>query len=173
MLEGEVQTIHCHCRARGKVEQLYCANGSQCALLVQKQRPSAVLSSAAFLNEQKIDHWSLILELFSKAYELFKKQAPSTSGQSRLTFFIALQIATTYHESGKDELAVKFFERIAKTYRKERWKTLLLPVLRMWCESAKRLGAVESCLMLMIEILGLGKYTDRSGFLVNFLTGDR
>jgi len=100
----------------------------------------------------------LILELFSKAYELFKKHAPSTSSQSRLTFFIALQIATAYHESGKDDLAVKFFERITKTYRKERWKSLLRPGLKMWCESARRLGAVESCLILMIEMLGLGKY---------------
>ena len=131
---------------------------------MQKQRPSAVSNSAAFLNEQKVDHWSLIIELFSKAYELFKKHTPS--GQSRLTFFIALQIATAYHESGKDELAVKFFERIAKTYRKERWKSLLRSVLRMWCESARRLGAVESCLVLMIEMLGLSKYTCPSRFLI-------
>ena len=130
---------------------------------MQKQRPSSVSSSAAFLNEQKVDHWSLILELFSKAYELFKQHAPSTPGQSRLTFFIALQIATAYHESGKDELAVKFFERITKTYRRERWKSLLGPVLRMWCESARRLGAVESCLVLMIEMLGLSKCTCTSG----------
>lgn len=138
----------------------------------QKQRPSAFSSSPAFLNEQKVDHWSLILELFSKAYELFKKHAPSTSGQSRLTFFIALQIATAYHESGKDELAVKFFERITKTYRRERWKSLLRPGLRMWCESARRLGAVESCLILMIEMLGLGKCIGLSGFLDNLLIGD-
>jgi hypothetical protein len=137
-------------------------------LSTQKQRPSAVSSSAAFLNEQKVDHWTLILELFSKAYELFKKHALPNSGQSRLTFFIALQIATAYHESGKDELAVKFFERITKTYRKERWKSLLLPGLRMWCESARRLGAVESCLILMIEMLGLGKYIYPSGILDRF-----
>jgi hypothetical protein len=139
---------------------------------MQKQRPSAVSGSAAYLNEQKVDHWALILELFSKAYELFKNHAPSTSGQSRLTFFIALQIATAYHESGKDELAVKFFERIAKTYRRERWKSLLRPVLRMWCESARRLGAVESCLILMIEMLGISKYTGLSRFWGNFLIGD-
>ena len=139
---------------------------------MQKQRPSAVSSSAAFLNEQKVDHWSLILELFSKAYELFKKNASSTSAQSRLTFFIALQIATAYHESGKDEQAVRFFERITKTYRRERWKSLLQPGLRMWCESARRLGDVESCLMLMIEMLGLGKYIGPSGFLDTFLIGD-
>ena len=139
---------------------------------MQKQRPSAVSSSAAFLNEQKVDHWALILELFSKSYELFKKHASSTSGQSRLTFFIALQIATAYHESGKDELAVKFFERIAKTYRRERWKSLLRPVLRMWCDSARRLGAVESCLILMIEMLGVSEYMGRSRFLGYFLMGD-
>ena len=139
---------------------------------MQKQRPSTVSNSAAFLNEQKVDHWALILELFSKSYELFKKHAPSTSGQSRLTFFIALQIATAYHESGKDELAVKFFERIAKTYRRERWKSLLRPLLRMWCESARRLGAVESCLILMIEMLGISEYGCPSKFLGNFLRGD-
>ena len=90
----------------------------------------------------------MILELYSKAYEQFKRHA---AGQSRLTFYVAVQIATAYHLSGKDELAVKFFERIVKVYHKERWQPMLKPILSMWYESSKRVGNTETCIKLLLE----------------------
>lgn len=94
----------------------------------------------------------MILELYSKAYELFKRYA---AGQTRLTFFIAVQIAKAYHHSGKHDLAVKFFERITRAYHKEEWKPMLNPLLSMWYSSAKEVGNADACVRLLIERMAL------------------
>ncbi|CCO34774.1 hypothetical protein BN14_08882 [Rhizoctonia solani AG-1 IB] len=112
--------------------------------------PSPVSATPAFANEQKIDHHSLIVELYTKAYETFKHQK---AGQTRLTYFIAYRIAETHYESGKFDLAVKFFERIAKTYRTERWTELLRPALALWYDCARHLADIELSLRVLAEML--------------------
>lgn len=111
-------------------------------------QPTTVSQSPAFNNEKKTEHWEVILELYSKAYEQFKRHA---AGQSRLTFYVAVQIATAYHASGKHDLAFKFFERIVKVYHKERWEPMLRPILGMWYESSKQIGNIETCVKLLFE----------------------
>ncbi|KAG9086628.1 hypothetical protein FRC06_003000 [Ceratobasidium sp. 370] len=112
--------------------------------------PSPVSATPAFANEKKIDHHSLIVELFTKAYETFKHQQ---TGQSRLTYYIAYRIAETHYENGKFDLAVKFFERIAKTYRTERWTTLLRPALALWYDCARHLADIELSVRVLLEML--------------------
>ncbi|KAG8739213.1 hypothetical protein FRC10_005870 [Ceratobasidium sp. 414] len=115
--------------------------------------PSPVSATPAFANEKKIDHHSLIVELFTKAYETFKQQQ---TGQSRLTYYIAYRIAETHYENGKFDLAVKFFERIAKTYRTERWATLLRPALALWYDCARHLADIELSVRVLLEMLAPG-----------------
>jgi trafficking protein particle complex subunit 11 len=98
-------------------------------------------------------------QLYTKAYELFKKHSFG-QGQSRLTFYIACRIAQTYHDSGKFDMAVRFFERIAKTYRKEHWRVMLKPILFMWYACARQIGDVESIVKLLIEMMGCGMCGD-------------
>ncbi|KJA28858.1 hypothetical protein HYPSUDRAFT_33253 [Hypholoma sublateritium FD-334 SS-4] len=110
--------------------------------------------SPGFTNEKKVEHLSIINELYTKAYELFKKHSPaSNQGQGRLTLWIAYRIAQTYYEAGKFDMAVRFFERIARTYRRERWSSMLLPLLSTWYACAQQLGDVELSIKLLIEIL--------------------
>ena len=78
-----------------------------------------------------------------------------------MTLWIAYLIAQTYHESGKFEMAVRFFERIAKTYRREQWDALLRPLLSTWYRCAQQLGNMELSVQLLFEILGHG--TQRNG----------
>lgn len=111
--------------------------------------------SPGFANEKKVEHLAIILELYTKAYELFKKYTPASSqGQGRLTLWIAYRIAQTYHQSGKFDMAVRFFERIARTYRREKWYTMLRPLLSTWYTCAQQLGDVELSICLLIEMLG-------------------
>ncbi|KAJ6491785.1 Gryzun, putative trafficking through golgi-domain-containing protein [Mycena vitilis] len=115
--------------------------------------------SPGFSNEKKVDHLIIILELYTKAYELFKKYAPANAqnqNQGRLTLWIAYRIGQTYYESGKFEMAVRFFERIAKSYRRERWALLLRPLLATWLACARQLGDVELSIRLLVEMLGYG-----------------
>ncbi|EUC61804.1 glutathione transferase omega-1 [Rhizoctonia solani AG-3 Rhs1AP] len=119
-------------------------------LEAETRDPSPVSATPAFANEKKIDHHSLIVELYTKAYETFKQQK---TGQTRLTYYIAYRIAETHYESGKFDLAVKFFERIARTYRTERWTELLRPALTLWYDCAKHLADIELSLRVLAEML--------------------
>ncbi|CAL1711378.1 unnamed protein product [Somion occarium] len=119
-------------------------------------------ASPGFVNERKVDHLSIVLELYTRAYELFKKYSTSSSqSQGRLTLWIAYLIAQTYYESGKFEMAVRFFERIAKTYRREQWDALLRPLLSTWYRCAQHLGDMELSVQLLLEIIGHGPQDDQ------------
>lgn len=78
------------------------------------------------MNEKKVQHYAIILEvcgshslmlltdilvlqLYTKAYEIFKRNTPggSTQAQSRLTLWIAYRIAQTYYDSGEFAMAVR------------------------------------------------------------------
>ncbi|KAL1746670.1 Gryzun, putative trafficking through golgi-domain-containing protein [Schizophyllum fasciatum] len=118
--------------------------------------PSAA-ASPGFANERKVEHLVIILELYTKAYELFKKYTPASASQpGRQTLYIAYKIAQTYQTSGKFDMAVRFFERIAKTYRREQWGDMLRPLLATWYECAKLLGDMDLSVRLVIEMLGHG-----------------
>ena len=52
----------------------------------------------------------------------------------------------------------RFFERIAKTYRRERWSHMLRPLLATWYACAQQLGDVELGIRLLVEMLSNGKY---------------
>ena len=54
-------------------------------------------------------------------------------------------------------LLSSFFERIAKTYRREKWGSMLRPLLSTWYACAQQLGAVELSIQLLIEMLGHGE----------------
>lgn len=51
----------------------------------------------------------------------------------------------------------RFFERIAKTYRREQWSTMLGPLLRKWYACAQQLGDVELSIKLLVELLISGQ----------------
>lgn len=55
---------------------------------------------------------------------------------------------------------LRFFERIAKTYRKEGWHALLKPLLATWYTCAQRMGNVELSIKLLIEMMGQDQAED-------------
>ncbi|KAH7910026.1 Gryzun, putative trafficking through golgi-domain-containing protein [Hygrophoropsis aurantiaca] len=122
-----------------------------------------VSAAPGYANEEKVDHLTIILELYTKSYELFKKYTSSAS-QGRLTLWIACRIAYTYHESGKFDMAVRFFERIAKTYRREKWSAMLRPLLATWYSCAQKLGDVDSTVRLLVEMIGYGDIDEPGTF---------
>ncbi|KAI8814094.1 Gryzun, putative trafficking through golgi-domain-containing protein [Cladochytrium replicatum] len=108
-------------------------------------RPSFQAIIAA---EGSLDHSALVIELLTKSYEQFKKQK-----SGRMTLYLAAEIARIYQESGKQEMAYKFFERIAKTYRKESWPAILTAVVASSLICAKRLGMWDAVVESLVELL--------------------
>lgn len=50
----------------------------------------------------------------------------------------------------------RFLERIARTYRREHWDSMLRPLLTTWFCCAKQLGDVELSIRLLFEMMGHG-----------------
>jgi tetratricopeptide (TPR) repeat protein len=99
-------------------------------------------------NEKLVDHSSLTIELLTKSYEQFKRYR-----NGRMTLYLAAEIAGTYYETGKFEMAIKFFERIGKTYRKEKWHMVLTSILRWSLRCAKELGSWERAVECLVELM--------------------
>ncbi|EPB84242.1 hypothetical protein HMPREF1544_09034 [Mucor circinelloides 1006PhL] len=105
-------------------------------------------TNPALQNEKLVDHSSLTIELLTKSYEQFKKYR-----NGRMTLYLAAEIAGTYYETGKFEMAIKFFERIGKTYRKEKWHMVLTSILRWSLRCAKELGSWERAVECLVELM--------------------
>ncbi|KAF9106580.1 hypothetical protein BGX27_009108 [Mortierella sp. AM989] len=98
--------------------------------------------------ERAIDHLALTIELLTKSYEQFKRYKAG-----RMTLFLASEIAGTYYNAGKFDMALKFFERISKTYRKEGWTLILTSILKWSVQCAKELGHWENVIEYLFEML--------------------
>jgi hypothetical protein len=53
-------------------------------------------------------------------------------------------------------MAGRFFERIARTYRREKWDLMLRPLLKTWYMCAQQIGDVELSVRLLLEMLANG-----------------
>ncbi|ORY05966.1 hypothetical protein K493DRAFT_203903 [Basidiobolus meristosporus CBS 931.73] len=114
-----------------------------------KASESTDLSTQDSINtEKKFDHTAIIIELLTKSYEQFKKYK-----NARMTLFLASEIAKSYYEGGKFEMALKFFERIAKTYRKENWSTILASILHSSLVCSRELKLWKNAIGYLIELL--------------------
>ncbi|KAG0750066.1 hypothetical protein G6F16_001788 [Rhizopus arrhizus] len=102
----------------------------------------------ALLLEKLVDHSSLTIELLTKSYEQFKRYR-----NGRMTLYLAAEIAGTYYETGKYDMAIKFFERIGKTYRKEKWSMVLTSILRWSLRCAKELASWEKAIECLVELM--------------------
>ncbi|KAI5120282.1 hypothetical protein M0805_005339 [Coniferiporia weirii] len=138
-----------------------CTERRRLRFLAALDAEQAATQLPGFQNEKRVDHLANTLELYTKSYELFKKysSAPAAAQnqmQGRFTVWIAYRIAQTYYESGKFEMAVRFFERIARTYGREKWGSVLHPLLSTWYTCAQKLGDVEMSVRLLVEMIARG-----------------
>ncbi|KAH7883282.1 Gryzun, putative trafficking through golgi-domain-containing protein [Phlebopus sp. FC_14] len=132
-----------------------CTEARRERFLASESMSQGASTAPGYANEKKVDHLTIILELYTKSYELFRTYN-STASQGRLTLWIACRIAHTYYESGKFDMAVRFYERIAKTYRREKWNAMLRPLFSTWYVCAQKLGDVELIVRLLVEMIGYG-----------------
>ncbi|WVQ77984.1 hypothetical protein IAT38_000065 [Cryptococcus sp. DSM 104549] len=109
-----------------------------------------VSTAPGFANEKKVDHAALVIELFSKSYSLLKEQAYA---QNRIALFVAFRIAETYCQAGQYDMAMRFFDRISQSFKRERWSPIVRQIRKLWYECAQRTGNVESAARLLVETM--------------------
>ncbi|ORY47827.1 hypothetical protein BCR33DRAFT_764198 [Rhizoclosmatium globosum] len=110
--------------------------------------PRAQSELHCLATERSLDHTAHTIELLTKSYEQFKR---AKSG--RMTLFLAAEIARVYESAGKSEMALKFFERIGKTYRKENWPSVLAVILGLSVGCARKIGRVGAVVEGLVELL--------------------
>ncbi|KAI9481008.1 MAG: Gryzun, putative trafficking through golgi-domain-containing protein [Benjaminiella poitrasii] len=115
---------------------------------LEMERSEQSNSTSLLQSEKLVDHSSLTIELLTKSYEQFKRYR-----NGRMTLYLAAEIAGTYYEIGKFDMAIKFFERIGKTYRKEKWHMVLTSILRWSLRCAKELGSWEKAIESLVELM--------------------
>ncbi|KAJ1341153.1 hypothetical protein BSLG_004276 [Batrachochytrium salamandrivorans] len=77
----------------------------------------------------------------------------SIRNHSRASSMDSSDIARIYEESGKYDMALEFFERISKTYRKELWFSILASVNRWMIKCAHQLGLHSVVIGSIVELL--------------------
>ncbi|KAI8996802.1 Gryzun, putative trafficking through golgi-domain-containing protein [Pilobolus umbonatus] len=125
-----------------------CAERRRRYLEMEKAETRSKELTEALAEEKQTDHSNLTIDLLTKSYEQFKRYR-----NSRMTLYLAAEIAGAYYEAGKFEMAIKFFERIGKIYRKEKWNMVLTSILRWSLRCAKELCSWERAVECLIELL--------------------
>ncbi|KAK4688106.1 trafficking protein particle complex subunit 11, partial [Tremellales sp. Uapishka_1] len=120
-----------------------------------------VSAAPGFANEKKVDHAALVVELFTKAYTLLKEQE---FAQTRVALYVAFRIAETYCQSGQYDMAMRFFDRISSSFKRERWQPIVKQIRALWYECAQKTGDMEIAARLLVEMMSTGQlFSARSG----------
>lgn len=71
--------------------------------------------------------------------------------KNRTSLFVASEIARVYQKDSKHEIALKFYERISKSYRKDKWFDLLCDVCSRMVEASIALNQPKSLFESLFE----------------------
>ncbi|KAN0064294.1 hypothetical protein ACQY0O_002480 [Thecaphora frezii] len=119
-------------------------------IAAERLGPDEVAQHPTLSHEQKVDYTAHITEQLTRAYDCFKR-----AKQQRLSLMVASKIALTYLEGGQHEMALRFLERILRSYRRDgchaiqSWLTLLA------AGCAVHIDDVESAIRSLVEVLSL------------------
>eukprot|EP01102_Stenamoeba_stenopodia_P018996 TRINITY_DN7057_c0_g1_i1.p1 TRINITY_DN7057_c0_g1~~TRINITY_DN7057_c0_g1_i1.p1 ORF type:complete len:1102 (-),score=294.74 TRINITY_DN7057_c0_g1_i1:121-3426(-) len=102
----------------------------------------------ALAQEARFDHSTAIIQLLTKAYDKYKM-----GRLGRMILYLASEMAQEYFNSEKYKMAKKFFDRIAITYRKEKWWFLLTHILRNAATTALKLNLPEEYIEYCLQLL--------------------
>ncbi len=96
-----------------------------------------------------VRHSEDIISMLMKAYNNYKKYQT----MKRLTYSISSSIAEEHYHSKQWERAKMFFDRIAKTYKKEQWFDLYTSVRRLSLMCAREMAKPKDYLTCLIDLI--------------------
>ena len=119
----------------------------------------------SFEIEKNFDHATCVIDLYTRSYEQFKSRS-----LTKFSLYIAVEIAKIYQEAGKFEMALRFYNRIAKTYRKDKWDVILSSLLKSSVECAISLGLMDVVVEGLVELIALSpNYLVRVGYYTRLM----
>ncbi|KAL0489500.1 hypothetical protein AKO1_010509 [Acrasis kona] len=105
-----------------------------------------------------VKHGEEVIQMLTKAYNQYKK----IQTMKRMIYFIANNIAEEHLSGGEYKRANDFFDRIAKSYRKERWYQLLTSVLRNSLTCAKQLNLARDFISHSLDLISIKLQSSQS-----------
>ena len=106
------------------VRRRQCYKAAEASFKQSEVEGTVTKAPTALTHERAVPHAEQIVELFSKAYEFFKREKAT-----RVTLYLADQISAVHSDTGNKEMAQKFDDRISRTYRREGWLHVLDSIL--------------------------------------------
>ncbi|ETS60262.1 hypothetical protein PaG_05813 [Moesziomyces aphidis] len=99
-------------------------------------------------HERKVDHTAQITETLTKAYDAFKR-----ARQHRAALLVAARIAIAYHDGAQHTMALKFLERILRSYTKDDVHDVRAALVEIAADAAVSAGDSTAALKMLIEML--------------------
>lgn len=96
------------------------------------------------------------IELLTKAYDEYKSRK-----SSRMALYLASEIAAIYAQHDKNEMALNFYDKICKTYRKEKWTFILKSICESVLSIAKKINNNQIAISCFVELLSYTEDEER------------
>lgn len=113
-------------------------------------------TSASLVQERKVDHSAQAIDALTRAHEVSKRQR-----RHRFSLFVASKIVYAYLEAEQYELALRFLERIVKTYQHELWTGPFVSQLLLALASTERIADRERQLRTLWALAGAQSLLDQ------------
>eukprot|EP01080_Neovahlkampfia_damariscottae_P000202 gene202-4448_t len=126
------------------IEEKYILNG----FIGQRKNGSNEEYFKIILNESKINHSEDIIKMLTKSYDHYFKR-----NQKRMIYYIASMIANEHFSSSNWLKAKKFYERILKEYRFEKWDLPLIQILKSIMICTKHLNESNEYIQYSIQLI--------------------
>jgi tetratricopeptide (TPR) repeat protein len=125
-------------------------SGSNPVILLQQGQDTPAMRhlKQALDLESKVDHAAIVIEILTKCHDFFKNQK-----FVRLSLFLATEIARIYQDTNQHDTALKYYDKVAITYRNEKWYELLGNVAHRIKECALAVGNFQLALDSAVELV--------------------
>lgn len=123
--------------------------GSSGGLLLDAYQDSERVLLSLLVQERDTEQPTHVIGLLTKAYECFKREKAN-----RMILHIAFQMAVEYFNASNFQMAKKFFDRITKTYRSEKWYSVLTLILSYAFKCAQTLFLYKDVITYSLELMG-------------------
>ncbi|PWY98037.1 hypothetical protein BCV70DRAFT_165767 [Testicularia cyperi] len=158
----------CERRARAREQSALIESRSDSSSVHIPDTPPTTLTPLA--REQKADYPSMIVEHLTLAYDSAKR----ARSLPRSSLMIAAHIATTYFEAAQYPMALRFLERITRSYARDDAVDIRKALVRITAECAVRTADVPAAVRAFVEAVDLGMLGHHEGevarSLVRFLS---
>nr|CDI55140.1 conserved hypothetical protein [Melanopsichium pennsylvanicum 4] len=99
-------------------------------------------------HERKVDHTAQLTEMLTKAYDAFKRNR-----LHRSALMVASRIATAYYDGGQMKMALKFLERIVRSYGKDEVEEVRASLVEVAIAAAIGAGDKRSAARMLMEVM--------------------